>query len=235
MKFWNLKFLEPSWPPQARKWTTLPLCRCYYLADSAVTVQNKTTVLHINCDMWRCGTLTCSSHTGLSVVLGLISDFQFPVWTGLRVVKFKMSHTLAHFTQLSGNLSTLFIYFDVPSFPRSHINYRLETGSIFSPGTTLFGFQARFSPSRNLVKSCSQTAANTHALSSPSSSSLYRVLISPYPHQEGNKPESLSGTRVISTNSRRELSSSFFPAGQCTERYSPHSDRNINLFLSSSG
>ena len=133
MKFWNLKFLEPSWPPQARKWTTLPLCRCYYLADPVVTVQNKTTVLHINCDMWRCGTLTCSSHTGLSVVLGLISDFQFPVWTGLRVVKFKMSHTLAHFTQLSGNLSTLFIYFDVPSFPRSHINYRLETGSIFLP------------------------------------------------------------------------------------------------------
>ena len=36
------------------------------------------------------------------------------------------------------------------------------------------------------------------------------VLISPYPDQEGNKLGSISGTRVISKTSRRELSSSFF-------------------------
>jgi len=36
------------------------------------------------------------------------------------------------------------------------------------------------------------------------------VLISPYPDQEGNKLGSMSGTRAISTTSRRELSSSFF-------------------------
>jgi len=36
------------------------------------------------------------------------------------------------------------------------------------------------------------------------------VLISPRPDQEGNKLRSVSGTRVISTTSRRELSSSFF-------------------------
>jgi len=36
------------------------------------------------------------------------------------------------------------------------------------------------------------------------------VLISPYPDQEGNKLGSMSGSRAISTTSRRELSSSFF-------------------------
>ena len=36
------------------------------------------------------------------------------------------------------------------------------------------------------------------------------MLISPYPDQEGNKLGSMSGTRAISTTSRRELSSSFF-------------------------
>ena len=36
------------------------------------------------------------------------------------------------------------------------------------------------------------------------------VLISPYPDQEGNKLGSMSGTRAISTTSRREKSSSFF-------------------------
>ena len=36
------------------------------------------------------------------------------------------------------------------------------------------------------------------------------VLISPLPDQEGNKLGSMSGTRAISTTSRRELSSSFF-------------------------
>ena len=38
-----------------------------------------------------------------------------------------------------------------------------------------------------------------------------RVLISPQPDQEGNKLGSMSGTRAISTTSRREMSSSFFP------------------------
>ena len=37
-----------------------------------------------------------------------------------------------------------------------------------------------------------------------------RVLISPKPDQEGNKLGSMTGTRAISTTSRRELSSSFF-------------------------
>jgi len=37
-----------------------------------------------------------------------------------------------------------------------------------------------------------------------------RVLISPQPDQEGNKLGSMSGTRAISTTSRRELSSKFF-------------------------
>jgi len=36
------------------------------------------------------------------------------------------------------------------------------------------------------------------------------MLISPQPDQEGNKLGSMSGTRAISTTSRRELSSSFF-------------------------
>jgi len=36
------------------------------------------------------------------------------------------------------------------------------------------------------------------------------VLISPEPDQEGNKPGNMSGTRAISTTSRRELSSRFF-------------------------
>ena len=57
------------------------------------------------------------------------------------------------------------------------------------------------------------------------------VLISPYPHHEGNKLGSMSGTRAISTTSRRELSSSFFPARQSAEGNLRHSDRNINLFL----
>jgi len=35
------------------------------------------------------------------------------------------------------------------------------------------------------------------------------VLVSPYPDQEGNKLGSMSGTRAISTTSRRKLSSSF--------------------------
>jgi len=36
------------------------------------------------------------------------------------------------------------------------------------------------------------------------------VLISPSPDQEGNKLGSMSGTRAISTTSRRELSSNYF-------------------------
>jgi len=36
------------------------------------------------------------------------------------------------------------------------------------------------------------------------------VLISPYPDQEGKKLGSMSGTRAVSTTSRRELLSSFF-------------------------
>ena len=36
------------------------------------------------------------------------------------------------------------------------------------------------------------------------------VLICPYPDQERNKLGSMSGTRAISTTSRRELSSGFF-------------------------
>jgi len=43
-----------------------------------------------------------------------------------------------------------------------------------------------------------------------------RVLISPYPDQEGNKLRSMSGTRTNSTTSWCELSSSFFPARQGT-------------------
>ena len=74
-----------------------------------------------------------------------------------------------HFTQLYGNWIIFFISFDVPSFPRSHAKYRLENGSIFAPYTTLLGFQARLSPSRNPAKSCSQRAATIHASSSSSS------------------------------------------------------------------
>jgi len=61
------------------------------------------------------------------------------------------------------------------------------------------------------------------------------VLISPYPDQEGNKLGSMSGTRAISTTSRRVLSSFFLPARQGDEGNSPHSDRNISLFPSWSG
>ena len=73
------------------------------------------------------------------------------------------------------------------------------------------------------------------------SQSLYRlrylrytgVLISPQPDQEGNKPGSMSGTRAISTTSRREMSSSFFPpARQGAEGNARHSDKNISLFPS---
>ena len=64
-----------------------------------------------------------------------------------------------------------------------------------------------------------------------------RVLISPKPDQEGIKLGSMSGTRPISTTSRRDLSSSFFslPARQGAEGNSRHSDRNISLFASWSG
>ena len=48
-----------------------------------------------------------------------------------------------------------------------------------------------------------------------------RVLISPQPHQGGNKLGSMSGARMISTTSRRKLSSS-----------SSHPGRNISLFPS---
>jgi len=41
-------------------------------------------------------------------------------------------------------------------------------------------------------------------------SRITRVLISPLPDQEGNKLGSMSGTRAISTTSKRELSLSFF-------------------------
>jgi len=40
------------------------------------------------------------------------------------------------------------------------------------------------------------------------------VLISPYPDQEGNKLGSMSGTRAISTTSRREMSSCSFLQGK---------------------
>jgi len=62
------------------------------------------------------------------------------------------------------------------------------------------------------------------------------MLVSPEPDQEGSKLGSMSGTRAISTTSRRELSSSsFFPARQGAEGNSRHSERNINLFPSWSG
>ena len=43
------------------------------------------------------------------------------------------------------------------------------------------------------------------------------VLISPQPDQEGNKLGSMSGTRAISTTTRRELSSNSFPVRQGAE------------------
>ena len=50
---------------------------------------------------------------------------------------------------------------------------------------------------------------------------------------QGNKLGIMSGTRAISTISRRELSSSFFFfARQGAEGNSRHSDRNISFFLS---
>jgi len=71
---------------------------------------------------------------------------------------------------------------------------------------------------------------------------MYRVLISPYPDQEGNSLGNMSGTRAISTTLRRELSSSSPlphspptsppPARQGAEGDSRHSDRKISLFLS---
>jgi hypothetical protein len=46
----------------------------------------------------------------------------------------------------------------------------------------------------------------------------------------------MSEARAISTTSRRELASSFFPpARQGAEENSRHSDRNISLFSSKSG
>jgi len=63
----------------------------------------------------------------------------------------------------------------------------------------------------------------------------YWVLISPLPDQEGNKLGSTSGTCTISTTSRCELSSCFFPAWQSIEGNSHHCDRNISLFPSWSG
>jgi len=50
------------------------------------------------------------------------------------------------------------------------------------------------------------------------------------PHERGR-----SGTRAISTTSRHELSSSFFPARQGAEGNSHLSERNISLFPSWSG
>ena len=64
---------------------------------------------------------------------------------------------------------------------------------------------------------------------------LIRVLISPYPNQEGNKLGSMSGMRAILTASRCELSSSIFPARQGAEGNLHYSDRNISFFPSSSG
>ena len=61
------------------------------------------------------------------------------------------------------------------------------------------------------------------------------VLVSPEPDQEGNQLGSMSGTRAISTTSRRELSSFFFPGRQGAKGNSRHSDRNISLFPSWSG
>jgi len=61
------------------------------------------------------------------------------------------------------------------------------------------------------------------------------VLINPKRDQEGNKLGSMSGTRAISTASRRELSPSCFNARQDAEGNSRHSDRNISLFPSWSG
>jgi len=57
------------------------------------------------------------------------------------------------------------------------------------------------------------------------------VLTSPYPDQERNKLGTMSGTRAISTTSRRKLSTSFFfPARQGAVGNSRHSDRNIRFF-----
>jgi len=47
---------------------------------------------------------------------------------------------------------------------------------------------------------------NIHFRRGSSSDGTTGVLISPYPDQEGNKLGSMSGTRAISTTSRRELS-----------------------------
>jgi len=56
------------------------------------------------------------------------------------------------------------------------------------------------------------TGSRAHARVSmcPKSAILTGVLISSWPDQEGNKLGSMSGTRAISTTSRRELSSLFF-------------------------
>ena len=55
---------------------------------------------------------------------------------------------------------------------------------------------------------------------------IYRGADESLPNQEGNNLGSKSGKSAISTTSRRQLSSSFFPARQSTEGNSRHSDRN---------
>ena len=70
--------------------------------------------------------------------------------------------------------------------------------------------------------------------------SLYTgELINTWSDHKGNKRGSMSGTRAISTTSRRELSSSSLPphpaARQGAKGISRHSDRNISLFPSWSG
>ena len=58
------------------------------------------------------------------------------------------------------------------------------------------------------------------------------VLISPQPDQEGNKLWNMSGTRAISTTSRRELSSSFFfLQGKAPKEIHPIMRETLAFFL----
>jgi len=58
-----------------------------------------------------------------------------------------------------------------------------------------------------------------------------RLLISPYPDQERNNLRSVSGTCAISTTSRRELSSSFFPASKAPKLFHAILTETLSCFL----
>jgi len=63
------------------------------------------------------------------------------------------------------------------------------------------------------------------------SSSYTGVLISLQPDQEGNKLGSMSGTRTISTTSRRELSSFFFLQGKAPKEIHAILTETLACFL----